>query len=65
MLDDFVWTLRIAGARPEILHWARHKFQCPHCASHSRPCWRRKAHLPRTHRFNRLLSVDLFYLEFQ
>eukprot|EP00959_Pyramimonas_sp_CCMP1952_P283083 5917027-Pyramimonas_sp.AAC.1 len=65
MLDDFVWTLRAAGARVEVVERVRQKFRCEHCTSHSRPYWRRRAQLPRTYSFNRLLSIDLFYLDHQ
>eukprot|EP00959_Pyramimonas_sp_CCMP1952_P021717 457675-Pyramimonas_sp.AAC.1 len=61
--EDFLRALRIAGARVDVLRWVRDGFRCDQCESHARPGWRRKAHLPHTYAFNKMVAIDLFYLD--
>lgn len=60
--EHFLRVLKVAKAKPEILRWVARHFECPTCSSSSRPGWRRRATLPRTYRFNKLVAIDLFYL---
>ena len=56
--------LRAAGALPAVLHYVKTEFSCEQCFRQKRPIERRKAALPRTFSFNRLIGVDYFYLNF-
>ena len=56
--------LRAAGALPAVLHYVKTEFSCEQCFRQKRPKERRKAALPRTFSFNRLIGVDFFYLNF-
>ena len=56
--------LRAAGALPAVLHYVKTEFSCEQCFRQKRPIERRKAALPRTFSFNRLIGVDFFYLNF-
>ena len=59
---DLLRTLKVARARPEILEFVKHKCECEQCKSSAKPLWRRRAHLPETFHFNRLVALDLFYV---
>ena len=63
--DRFLRTLKAAGALPHILRYVRDKFHCQECDSRRGPLHRRKAQCPRLFTFNRVLSVDVFYIRFQ
>eukprot|EP00959_Pyramimonas_sp_CCMP1952_P200636 4196715-Pyramimonas_sp.AAC.1 len=61
--SDFLRTLRVARAREDVLKWVKEEFRCSACEAHARPHWRRHAHIPRTYQFNKVVAVDLFYIE--
>jgi IS30 family transposase len=61
----FVRVLRAGGAKQRLIRWVRREFTCSDCAERSRSGAHRKVALPRTFRFNHIVGVDLFYLEFQ
>ena len=62
-LPDFIRALRAGRARPDIIDWTRRHFTCEQCSAQRSPHSRRKATLPRTFRFNKIVAVDLFFLE--
>ena len=63
--DRFLRTLRAAGALDSVLKYVRDKFVCENCAIRQGPDHRRKAQCPRTFAFNRILSIDVFYVPFK
>ena len=63
-LPEYLRMLKVAGAKPHLIHWAKHNFRCAQCEASQRPKWRRRAAMPRTYHFNRLVAVDLFYIGF-
>ncbi|CAE7837485.1 unnamed protein product, partial [Symbiodinium necroappetens] len=63
--DRLLRTLKAAGARPSVLKYVRDEFSCDVCAIRRGPDHRRKAQCPRTFAFNRVLSVDVFYVSFR
>ena len=58
-------TLRAAGAKANVLQYVRDEFECETCAIKRGPDHRRKAQCPRTFAFNKVLSVDVFYVQFK
>ena len=63
--DRFLKTLKAAGALPHVLKYVRDEFHCEACATKRVPGHRRKAQCPRVFSFNRVLSMDVFYLNFK
>lgn len=57
--------LKAAGAKPEVLQFVKHKFSCEQCQKQQKPISRKRATLPRTFAFNRVIGVDFFYIPFQ
>ena len=55
-------ALRHAGAKPNIIRWARLSLQCPVCLSRPRPLARRPSMLPRCLSFNKVSGIDLLEL---
>ena len=62
--DRMLSLLRAAGALPAVLDYVKNQFSCEQCFRQKRPVERRKAALPRTFAFNRLIGVDYFFLNF-
>ena len=60
--ERFLRTLRAAGALPHVLKYVRDAFECETCAAKRLPDHRRKGQCPRVHSFNRVLSMDVFYV---
>ena len=60
--ERFLRTLRAAGALPHVLKYIRDVFECETCAAKRLPDHRRKGQCPRVHAFNRVLSMDVFYV---
>ena len=60
----FLRTLKAAGALPQVLRYVREEFHCDDCDVRRRGDHRRKAQCPCIFSFNRVLSVDVFYLHF-
>ena len=69
----FLRALRAAGVKAHILRWVQkahilrwvqHEFSCSQCQEHGRPAMHRKVALPRTCKFNYIVAVDLFYINF-
>ncbi|CAE7346579.1 RE1 [Symbiodinium natans] len=63
--DRMLRTFRAAGAKAEVLKYIRDEFACDHCIIKRGPDHRRKAQCPRIFTFNRVVSVDVFYIHFQ
>lgn len=53
-------VFRAAKARPEVLRYIQDRFSCPDCASHPRQRANRKAAVPRTYQFNKIVGCDTF-----
>ncbi|CAE7228281.1 unnamed protein product, partial [Symbiodinium pilosum] len=64
-LERFLRTLRAAGALPRALKYVKDEFRCDTCAIKRGPDHRRKAQCPRVFSFNRVLSMDVFYVDFK
>lgn len=60
--DKMLALLKAAGARPEVMRYVKDTFQCGHCMKRQHPVPRRKAAIPRTFSFNRMVGVDIFYI---
>ncbi|CAE6953093.1 GIP [Symbiodinium sp. CCMP2592] len=63
--ERFLRTLRAAGALPHVLRYVRDDFHCEACAAKRGPDHRRRAQCPRVHSFNRVLSMDVFYIHYR
>ena len=64
-MDQFLRMMRAAGAHEHVLKYIRDEFKCDQCSTRNRPANRRRAHCPRSFSFNKVLSVDVFYVKFQ
>ena len=60
--DQMLLLLKAAGAKPEVLEYVKSTFGCEACMRQKRPVERRKAAFPRTFSFNRIISIDFFYV---
>ena len=58
-------ALRAAGALPQILDYVRKEHVCDDCQLKQRPDNHRRAQLPRTYSFNKVVCVDYFYVKWQ
>ena len=65
VLERSLRTLRAAGALPHVLKYVKDEFRCDTCATKRGPDHRRKAQCPRVFSFNRVLSMDVFYVDFK
>eukprot|EP00971_Amphidinium_carterae_P047379 933651-Amphidinium_carterae.2 len=55
-------ALKAAGGRSEVMRYLSSGFECPECLNKQRQGTRRRATLPRTYSFNKLLAMDCFFL---
>ena len=62
--DQFLRVLQAAGVRTSVLAYVRHEFSCETCDLQRMPKSRRKAALPPTYIFNKVVGIDIFYLNF-
>ena len=62
---QFLRALKAARANYIILKYVADSFRRSACEAHARPRPRRRAALPRTYAFNKVVAVDLFYLRWQ
>ena len=60
--DRMLSLLKAAGALPEVLDYVKKDFSCEQCLRQKRPVERRKAAVPITFAFNRILGIDYFFL---
>ncbi|CAE7633607.1 unnamed protein product [Symbiodinium necroappetens] len=58
----FLRALRHAGAKPEVLEFAKRGFKCPICERRQRPSTQRPAHLQHRMPFNEVVGVDLIFV---
>ena len=58
-------AFRAAGALPQVLTFIRKEFQCEDCNLKQGTDNRRRAQLPRTFSFNRVVCVDFLYVRFK
>ena len=63
--DRFLRALRAAGALPQILHYVHNEYQCDDCRLRQRPGFHRKAQLPRTFSFNKVVCLDFLYVKWR
>ena len=63
--EQFLRMMRAGGALPHVLKYIRDEFKCTQCSIKNRPDNRRRAHCPRSFTFNRVLSIDVLYVNFQ
>ena len=64
--EEFLRSLRLSRARPEVLDYVRREFECPACTAKGHPPKPRlPAALPLTFRLNETLGVDLLSLSLQ
>ena len=59
----FLRALRHAGAKSEVLDYAKRGFRCPICIRRQRPQPQRPAHLQRVMPFNEVVGVDLIFVK--
>ena len=62
---EFLRTLRVAHAKDQVIRWARHHFRCSTCEGQQGQKGRRRAAIPRTYRFNKIVAVCSFSLSSQ
>ena len=63
--DEYLRLLRCAHARPEVISYVKKRFRCGQCESSVRMKARRRAAVPRTYAFNKIVGAGLVYLPFQ
>ena len=64
-LERFLRTLKAAGALPHVLRYVRDEFRCETCNVKRGADPRRRAQCPRLFSFNRVLSIDVFFVSFR
>ena len=47
---------------PAVLGYVRREYRCADCDAHSKPQPPRKAAIPRTYEFNRIIALDVLYI---
>ena len=60
----FLRMMRAAGALPHVLKYIKDEYACDQCSIKQRPDNRHRARCPRSYEFNRILSIDVFYVKF-
>ena len=60
----FLRMMKAAGALPHVLRYIRDQYECEQCSIRQRPDHRHRARCPRVFEFNRMLSIDVFYIKF-
>ena len=63
--DQFLRMLKAAGTRKEVLKYVRDQFTCDHCDLQRGPAPRRRAQMPKTFAFNKIVALDVLYISFQ
>ena len=59
---EFLKVLKAAHAKPAVLEYVRREYRCADCDAHTKPQPSRKAAIPRTYEFNRIIALDVFYI---
>ena len=63
-MSQFLRMLRAAGVHEHVLKFVRQEYSCEQCSVKVRKDNRRRAHCPRSFSFNKVLSIDVFYIHF-
>ena len=63
-MDQFLRMLKAAGTHEHVLKFVREEYACEQCGVKVRKDNRRRAHCPRSFSFNKVLSIDVFYVHF-
>ena len=59
---EFLTVLKAAHAKPVVLEYVRREYRCADCDTHTKPQPSRKAAIPRTYEFNRIIALYVFYI---
>ena len=62
--ERFLRMLKAAGTLPHVLKYVKDEYHCDQCSIKRRADNRHRARCPRTFEFNRILSIDVFYVNF-
>ena len=62
--ERFLRMLKAAGTLPHVLKYVKDEHTCDQCSIKRRADNRHRARCPRTFEFNRILSIDVFYVNF-
>ena len=60
--EALIRSFKNSKALPEVLRYIQDEFKCEECEATARPPVRRKIAAPRTFSFNRILSIDTFFV---
>ncbi|CAE7735919.1 unnamed protein product [Symbiodinium sp. CCMP2592] len=60
----FLRMMKAAGTLPHVMHYIKNDYECDQCSIRQRPDHRHRARCPRNYEFNRMLSIDVFYIKF-
>ena len=60
--EQFLRLLKAAGCREPLLKYVKDKYHCSHCDLQRGPAPRRRAQMPKTFQFNRIVGVDVLYV---
>ena len=63
--EQFLRMLKAAGTKEEVLKYVRDRFSCDHCNLQRGMAPRRRAQMPRTFAFNKIVALDVLYISFQ
>ena len=59
---ELLKVLKAAHAELAVLEYVRREYRCADCDAHSKPQPSRKAAIPRTYEFNRIIALDALYI---
>ena len=59
---EFLKVLKASHAKPAVLEYVRREYRCADCDAHTKPQPSRKAAIPRTYEFNRIIALNVFYI---
>ena len=63
--EQFLRMLKAAGPKEEVLKYVKNEFKCDHCNLQLGPAPRRRAQMPKTFAFNKIVALDVLYMSFQ
>ena len=59
---EFLKVLKAAHTKPAVLDNVQREYRCADCDAHTKPQPSRKAAIPRTYEFNRIIALDVSYI---